>query len=279
MKVVILAGGMGSRLAEQTDVLPKPMVEIGSKPILWHIMTHLASYGLNDFVIALGYRGQDIKRYFIDYCKLTSDLTIKLRSGDVMRHERNGASNWRVELIDTGQHTQTGGRLKRVAESLDGGPFMMTYGDGVSDVDVSKLLAFHRKQGKAVTLTAVRPPARFGHMTFDADGTTITQFTEKPQTESGWINGGFFVLEKKVLDWIDGDETWFEREPLERAAAARQLAAYKHDGFWQCLDTVRDRRLLEELWESGGAPWRTESTEPAGTGRAAVQTGGRGSGA
>jgi len=261
MKVVILAGGLGSRLAEETDLRPKPMIEIGGRPILWHIMMHYAAFGLNDFVVALGYRGQAIKSYFVDYCKLVSDLTIKLHSGDVTRHQRDGQVNWTVELIDTGLSTQTGGRLKRVADHLDGSTFMMTYGDGVSDVNIHELLAFHRLHKKAVTLTAVRPPARFGHMVFDPDGSTISQFSEKPQTESGWINGGFFVLEPKVLDWIDNDETWFEREPLERAAAARQLVAYKHQNFWQCLDTPRDRRLLDELWESGKAPWLTEHHE------------------
>lgn len=269
MKVVILAGGMGTRLADETDVRPKPMIEVGGRPIIWHIMMHYAAYGIKDFVIALGYRGQAVKSYFVEYCKLTSDLTIKLRSGDVMRHQRANQCNWTVQLIDTGLNTQTGGRLKRVADFIGDETFMMTYGDGVSDVNVRELLAFHKKQKKAVTLTAVRPPARFGHMAFDRDGTTITQFTEKPQTESGWINGGFFVLEPKVLDWIDNDETWFEREPLERAAAARQLSAFKHEGFWQCLDTPRDRRHLDELWERGHAPWLTV---PSASGAANGQT-------
>jgi glucose-1-phosphate cytidylyltransferase len=256
MKVVILAGGLGSRLAEETDVKPKPMVEIGGRPILWHIMQHYSHFGFNEFVIALGYKGEYVKRYMIDYCRLTSDLTVKLRSGDVMRRG-NGADNceWVVDLVDTGPTTQTGGRVKRLAPYLGNSPFMMTYGDGVSDVNIKDLLAYHKQQGKLATLTAVRPPARFGHMHFE--GNLITKFTEKPQTESGWINGGFFVLEPRILEYIDGDDTWFEREPLERVAAEKQLCAYKHEGFWQCMDTLRDKRLLEDIWAKGNAPWKT----------------------
>ena len=255
MKVVILAGGLGSRLSEETDVKPKPMVEIGGKPILWHIMQHYSAFGFNEFVIALGYKGEVIKRYIVDCCKLTSDLTIKLRSGDIMRHGTGDQIDWTVDLVDTGAHTQTGGRLKRVQPYVGNSTFMLTYGDGVSNVNVKDLVEFHKSQGKICTLTAVRPPARFGHMHFEGD--LITQFTEKPQTEAGWINGGFMVMEPKVFDFIEGDHTWLEREPLETCAKQRQLSAYRHDGFWQCMDTLRDKRLLEDLWASGKAPWAT----------------------
>ncbi|MBC8105758.1 MAG: glucose-1-phosphate cytidylyltransferase [Anaerolineae bacterium] len=258
MKVVILAGGLGSRLSEETDVKPKPMVEIGGKPILWHIMQHYSSFGFNEFVLALGYRADVIKRYILEYTKLIDNLTIKLRSGDVMRHGTGDKCDWTVDLVDTGLHTQTGGRLRKLAPLIGNSTFMMTYGDGVSDVNINDLLAFHKKNGKTATLTAVRPPARFGNMHFDGD--LISKFTEKPQTESGWINGGFFVLEPKILEMIPGDDTWFEREPLESCAAQRQLVAYKHDKFWQCMDTVRDRRYLEELWASGKAPWAVKET-------------------
>ncbi|MGH7178049.1 MAG: glucose-1-phosphate cytidylyltransferase [Tepidisphaeraceae bacterium] len=258
MKVVILAGGFGSRLSTGSESKPKPMVEIGGRPILWHIMQHYSSYGFNEFVLALGYRAEAIKRFIVDHGRLSSDLTVKLRSGDVLRHGSDSRCDWTVELVDTGLNTQTGGRLRRLAPHLGNSAFMMTYGDGVSDVDLSELLAFHRKHGKIATLTAVRPPARFGHMELDpADPDLITTFTEKPQTESGWINGGFFVLEPKIFEFISGDETWFEREPLEKCAEMKQLVAYKHQQFWQCMDTPRDLRLLEELWSSGRAPWKT----------------------
>jgi glucose-1-phosphate cytidylyltransferase len=258
MKVVILAGGYGTRLAEETDVKPKPMVEIGGRPILWHIMQHYSSYGFNEFVLALGYRGEAIKRYMVNYCKLTSSLTVKLRSGDVMRHNSGEKCDWTVDLIDTGLNTQTGGRLKRLAPLLGNKTFMMTYGDGVSDVNIPELLEFHKKSKKIATLTAVRPPARFGHMTFE--GENVMEFTEKPQTESGWINGGFFVLEPKVLNYIEGDDTGFEHGPLEKLASERQLAAYRHPKFWQCIDTLRDRRILEDLWNKNEAPWKTQKT-------------------
>jgi glucose-1-phosphate cytidylyltransferase len=258
MKVVILAGGLGTRLAEETDIKPKPMVEIGGRPIIWHIMQHYSYYGFNEFVVALGYRGEVIKRYMIDYCKLTSDLTVKIRSGDVMRRGSNGSyCDWTVDLVDTGANTCTGGRLKRLQSYVGNSTFMMTYGDGVSDVNVKDLLAFHKAHKKIATLTAVRPPARFGHM--HIDGELITQFTEKPQTEAGWINGGFFVLEPQIFDYLDGDNTWFERDPLEKLAAEKQLAAYKHPHFWQCMDTLRDKRLLEDIWNKGQAPWKTQS--------------------
>jgi glucose-1-phosphate cytidylyltransferase len=254
MKVVILAGGMGTRLAEETDIKPKPMVEIGGRPILWHIMQHYSAYGYNEFVICLGYKGEYIKRYMLDYAKLTSDLTVKIRSGDVMRHGGGPKCDWTVDLVDTGLQTATGGRIKRVRQYIGNQTFMLTYGDGVSDVNIHKLLEFHRKHGKLVTLTAVRPPARFGHMHFEGD--LITQFSEKPQTESGWINGGFFVMEPAIFDLIGGDDTWLERETLEILASRKQLCAYKHEGFWQCMDTLRDKRLLEDLWAKGQAPWK-----------------------
>jgi glucose-1-phosphate cytidylyltransferase len=229
------------------------MIEIGGQPILWHIMQHYAHYGFKEFVLALGYRADYIKRYIVDFCKLNTNLTVKLSSGDVMRHGSDSMVDWTVELVDTGLNTQTGGRLKRLAPFLENSTFMMTYGDGVSDVNIKDLLAFHKKNGKSATLTAVRPPARFGHMHFEGD--LITQFTEKPQTESGWINGGFFVLEPKILEHISGDETWFERDPLEKSASQKQLVAYRHEGFWQCMDTLRDKRLLEELIAHDTAPW------------------------
>src|SRR5450432_1905625 len=254
MKVVILAGGMGTRLSEETDLKPKPMVEIGGRPLLWHIMQHYSGYGFNEFVICLGYRGEYIKRYMLDYAKLTSNLTVKLRSGDVMRHGEGSQCNWTVDLVDTGLDTETGGRLKRVREYLGNQPFMMTYGDGVSDVNLNELLAFHKKQGKVATLTAVHPPARFGQMHMESE--LITKYTEKPQTEAGWINGGYFVIEPTVFDYIEGDQTWFERDVLEKLATQNQLCAFKHPNFWQFMYTLRDKRLLEDLWNSGKAPWK-----------------------
>ena len=253
MKVGILAGGVGTRLVEETEIKPKPMVEIGGQPILWHIMRHYAHYGFKDFVIALGYKGEVIKKYMVDYASLNSNLTVKLQTGDVAIHG-GYRPDWTVELIDTGVATLTGGRIKRLAPYLQNETFMLTWGDGVSDVDLKKLLAFHKSHGKLATLTAVRPPARFGHLVFD--GECVTQFSEKPQTMEGWINGAFFVLEPRVFDYIDGDDTQWEREPMERLAADGQLMAYRHTSFWQCMDTLRDKRLLEELWQHGQAPWK-----------------------
>jgi glucose-1-phosphate cytidylyltransferase len=254
MKVAILAGGTGSRLSEETVSRPKPMVEIGGKPILWHIMKYYAAWGHDDFLIALGYKGEYIKRYFVDYANLASDLTVSFADGAVTRHE-NGSKieDWTVKLVDTGQYSQTGGRIKRLAPHVDG-TFMLTWGDGVSTIDLDRLLEFHRAHGKLATLTAVRPPARFGHL--ELEGDSIAEFSEKPQTGEGWINGAFFVLEPEVFDYIDGDETRFEREPLERLAAEGQLMAYRHYDFWQCMDTLREKMLLDELWESGRAPWK-----------------------
>jgi glucose-1-phosphate cytidylyltransferase len=255
MKVAILAGGTGSRLSEETVAKPKPMVEIGGRPILWHIMKYYSHWGYDDFLIALGYRGEYIKRYFVDYLSLASDLTVSLRDGDVTHHQNgSGMENWTIRLCDTGLSSETGGRIKRLQPYLQDGTFMLTWGDGVSTVDLDELLAFHRSHGKLATLTAVRPPARFGHLELDDD--RITEFSEKPQTGEGWINGAFFVLEPGVFDYIEGDTTRFEREPLEALAADNQLMAYRHYGFWQCMDTLREKMLLDELWGTGQAPWK-----------------------
>jgi glucose-1-phosphate cytidylyltransferase len=254
MKVAILAGGVGSRLSEETQVKPKPMVEIGGRPILWHILKHYAAYGHNDFFIALGYKGEYIKKYFVDFCSLESDLTVKLGSGEVVRHH-NEHPDWNVDLIDTGVSTLTGGRIKRLAPRIGNEPFMLTWGDGVSDVNLDKLLAFHKSHGKLATVTSVRPTARFGHMTFDGD--RVLEFSEKPQAAEGWINGAFFVLQPEIFDYIAGDETQWEKEPMERLAKEGELMAYRHEGFWQCMDTLRDKALLESLWQHDGAPWKT----------------------
>ena len=253
MKVAILAGGVGSRLSEETVVKPKPMIEIGGRPILWHIMMHYSHYGYKDFVIALGYKGEVIKKYMVDYCSVNSDLTVKLKTGEVEIHGEV-AADWTVDLIDTGIATLTGGRIKRLAPRIRNETFMLTWGDGVSDVNLDALLAFHRSHGRLVTMTAVRPTARFGHL--ELDGNRIVEFSEKPQTREGWINGAFFVVEPGVFDYIDGDDIQWEREPLERLAKDGQLMAYKHESFWQCMDTLRDKVLLEELWQSGKAPWK-----------------------
>jgi glucose-1-phosphate cytidylyltransferase len=255
MKVGILAGGHGTRLAEETEIKPKPMVEIGGRPILWHIMMHYSCFGHNEFVIALGYKGEVIKRYMVDYCSLHSNLTVNLKAGRVDLHDTDGIQDWTINLIDTGLNTMTGGRIKRLQPYMGNETFMLTWGDGVSTVDLDRLLAFHRAHGRLITMTAVRPPARYGHMEFDGD--RIREFTEKPQTAEGWINGAFFVAEPQVFDYIDGDDTQFEKEPLERLAADGELMAYKHDGFWQCMDTLRDKYVLEKLWESGQAPWKS----------------------
>jgi glucose-1-phosphate cytidylyltransferase len=253
MKVAILAGGAGSRLAEETEVKPKPMVEIGGQPILWHIMMHYYHYGFKDFVIALGYKGEVIKKYMVDYCSLNSNLTVKLRNGEVIVHD-GPVPDWTVELVDTGMPTMTGGRIKRLAPYLGNGTFMLTWGDGVSDLNLYDLLAFHRAHGKLATLTAVRPPARYGHLIFDGD--RVAQFSEKPQTAEGWINGAFFVLEPGVFDYIEGDDAQWEKEPLERLAQDGQLMAYRHTSYWQCMDTLREKYILESLWRSGSPPWR-----------------------
>lgn len=253
MKVGILAGGHGSRLAEETQIRPKPMVEIGGRPMLWHIMKYYAHFGFNEFVIALGYKGEVIKEYFENYARNSTNVIIDFSTGQVT-HELSRELDWRVELIETGQTTLTGGRIKRLAPYLTGGTFMLTWGDGVSDVDLHRLLAFHRAHGRLATLTAVRPPARYGHLQFQGDA--VREFTEKPQTSEGWINGAFFVLEPGVFNYISGDQTMWEREPLEALARDNQLMAYKHDLFWQCMDTLREKRIPEDLWNEGGAPWK-----------------------
>ena len=253
MKVVILAGGLGTRLSEETEIKPKPMVEVGEHPILWHIMKTYAHYGFSDFFLALGYKGEIIKRYFLDHYSLGGSLRVDLASGLVEDLEKN-TEDWTVHLMDTGQQTQTGGRIKRLEPWLKEGTFMATYGDGVCDVDLQALLEFHKSQGKLATITAVRPPSRFGGLVFD--GNLVQDFIEKPQIGEGWINGGFMVLEPQVLDYLDGDDSTLERDGLERLAADRQLAAYRHEGFWQCMDTLREKKLLETLWQSGKAPWK-----------------------
>lgn len=251
MKVVILAGGFGTRLSEYTDNIPKPMVTIGGRPILWHIMKTYAGFGHNDFYLALGYKSEVIKEYFLHYRSLNADFTVDLATGNVEPHQIDD-TDWRVTLINTGLETMTGGRIKRLKSFIDNEPFMLTYGDGVADIDLDELLRFHKAHGKMVTLTSVRPSARFGDLEFDGD--RISRFQEKPQLHEGWINGGFFVCEPEVLDLIDGDSEMFEREPLERIVESGELMAYKHQGFWHCMDTKRDRDLLESMWEKG-APW------------------------
>jgi glucose-1-phosphate cytidylyltransferase len=254
MKVVILAGGLGTRLQEETTIRPKPMVEIGGRPIVWHIMHLYAHHGLTEFVMALGYKAEMIREYFLRYNQVSRDVTVKLADGSATTH---GAlsEDYTVHLIDTGQTTQTGGRIKRLKQWIGNETFCLTYGDGVADIDITKLIAFHRAHGKLATVTAVRPPARFGGM--ELDGDKVRAFAEKAQTSEGWINGGFFVLEPSVLDYIDSDETLWEHEPLERLAAAGQFRAFKHEGFWWPMDTMRDVKLLEGHWATGKAPWKT----------------------
>ena len=253
MKVVILCGGLGTRLREETEVHPKPMVEIGGHPILWHIMKSYAHHGFNEFVLALGYKGEVIKRYFLEYHAVKNDMIVNLASGNVQVH--NGErDDWLVHLVDTGLDTQTGGRLKRLESWLKDETFMLTYGDGVANIDLRDLFRFHRSHAKLGTVTAVRPPARFGELVLEGDA--VRRFTEKPQVGEGWINGGFMVCEPEVLRYLDGDSNSLERDALECLTADHQLAAYRHDGFWQCMDTMRDVRLLESHWQSGAAPWR-----------------------
>jgi glucose-1-phosphate cytidylyltransferase len=253
MKCVILAGGLGTRLAEETSLRPKPMIEIGGRPILWHIMKIYSAQGINDFIVCLGYKGYMIKEYFANYALHMSDVTFDMASGAMHVHQKN-VEPWRVSLVDTGDDTMTGGRLKRVAPYLDGGVFCMTYGDGVGDIDVPRLLKFHEQHGKLATLTATQPPGRFGALTLQ--GSHVVAFQEKPHGDDAWINGGFFVLSPKVLDYIGDDQTVWERAPMEQLAAQRQLMAYPHPGFWQPMDTLRDRNYLESLWQSGKAPWK-----------------------
>jgi glucose-1-phosphate cytidylyltransferase len=256
MKVVILAGGLGTRLAEETEVKPKPMVEIGERPILWHIMKHYTHYGFNEFIIALGYKGEMIKRFFLEHSTLHGSFSIDMKTSKVLAKDEL-PENWIVHLVDTGLESSTGGRIGRVRDYIGNETFMMTYGDGVSNVDLNALLALHKRCGCVTTLTAVRPPARFGGLILDGD--LIEHFTEKPQVGEGWINGGFMVMEPQVLDYIPQDSTNLEVEVLEKLAAEGQLAAYRHADFWQCMDTLRDKKLLESLWQQGNAPWKTWS--------------------
>ncbi len=253
MKVVILAGGFGTRISEESHLKPKPLIEIGEQPILWHIMKLYSHYGFHEFVICLGYKAYLIKEYFADYFLHTSDVTFDLAKNAMTVHN-NFSEPWKVTLIDTGLNTMTGGRVKRIQPYIGDEPFLLTYGDGVSDVDILKLVEFHRAHGKIATMTAVQPEGRFGVL--DLEGHTIRAFREKAKSDSGWINGGFMVLEPAIFDYIEGDSTVLEREPLETIAAQGQLQAYKHEGFWQCMDTQRDKQLLEKLWASGEAPWK-----------------------
>ncbi len=253
MNVVILAGGLGTRLAEETEIKPKPMVEVGEHPIVWHIMKSYAHYGFTDFFLALGYKGEIIKRYFLDHYSLGGSLRVNLASGRIEDLEKE-TEDWVVNLMDTGQNTQTGGRIKRLEAHLRGGTFMVTYGDGVCDVNIQQVLEFHKSHGRIATITAVRPPARFGGLVFEGD--FVREFSEKPQIGEGWINGGYFVFEPEIFDYIEGDDTLLELTPLERLAEASQLVAYRHEGFWQCMDTLREKKILENLWQSGKAPWK-----------------------
>ncbi len=253
MKVAILAGGHGTRLAEETEVKPKPMVEIGGRPILWHIMRIYSHHGFNDFIIALGYKGEMIKKYMVDYRSLCGNITVDLKNGECKHHEGDGL-NWTVDLIETGLRTQTGGRIKRLKPFVNNETFMLTWGDGLADIDIKNLLAFHQSHGKLATLTAVRPPARYGHL--ELNDNVVEEFSEKPQTGEGWINGAFFVLEPKIFDYIDGDDTSWEKEPLENLAKDGQLMAYKHTSFWQCMDTLREKYILQNFWDCGKAAWK-----------------------
>jgi len=257
MKAVILAGGYGTRISEESSVRPKPMVEIGGKPILWHIMKSYSAHGIHDFVICCGYKGYMIKEYFANYFLHTADVTFDMRYNNMQIHH-NSAEPWHVTVIDTGEKTMTGGRLKRVKQYLGGETFCLTYGDGVADINIEQLLDFHHDQRALATVTAVQPPGRFGAFTLGEGQTRITAFREKPQGDGdgAWINGGYFVLEPEVLDYITGDETVWEREPLERLAAANKVAAYRHYGFWHPMDTLRDKHVLDEMWQSGNAPWK-----------------------
>ncbi len=263
MKAVILAGGFGTRLSEETGVRPKPMVEIGERPIIWHIMKIFSAHGINDFIICCGYKGHVIKEYFANYYLYRSDVTFDMRLNNVRVHQ-NHSEPWSVTVVDTGEDTMTGGRLRRIKEFIGDGTFCLTYGDGVSDVDLSALMSFHQSHGRLATLTAVQPPGRFGAFKLGEDESLIDSFREKPQGDGAWINGGFFILEPEVIDYISDDLTVWEREPLERLADAKQLAAYRHRGFWQPMDTLRDKHLLEDLWRQDNPPWRVwEDYEPS----------------
>jgi len=254
MKVVILAGGFGTRISEESQFKPKPMIEIGDMPILWHIMKSYSHYGFNDFVICCGYRGYVIKEYFADYYLHHSDVTFDFCNENEMTIHNNIAEPWRVTLVDTGLNTMTGGRVKRVGKYIGNETFMLTYGDGVCDVDPNRILEYHRQQGKVATITVIQPSARFGMIDFDEEG-KVTSFAEKPSTGSDWINGGYMVMQPEIFDYLEGDDTVFERAPLERLSREGKLCAYKHHGFWQCMDTLRDKMYLEELIKTNKAPW------------------------
>jgi len=253
MKVIILAGGFGTRLSEYTELIPKPMVLVGGKPILWHVIQRYASFGHKDFYIALGYKSEVIKEYFLKFNSINSDFSIDMYSGELKTHNNNSL-DWKVTLVDTGQDSMTGGRVKRMQPYIGDEPFMLTYGDGVADINVDALVKFHENHGKMVTVTAVHPVARFGELKIDRD--CVKSFKEKPQVTRGWINGGFFVCQPQIFDLIQDDQTVLEAEPLEQAASMGELMAYKHEGFWQCMDTKRDKDLLEELWSTNKAPWK-----------------------
>ncbi len=254
MKAIILAGGLGTRISEETAIRPKPMIEVGGKPVLWHIMKTYSSHGINDFVVCCGYKGYVIKEYFANYFLHMSDVTFDMRNNKMEVHQQS-AEPWRVTLVDTGETTMTGGRIKRVAEHIGDEDFCCTYGDGISDVNISELIAYHKQHGKLATLTATQPPGRFGALALL--GNNVLNFQEKPHGDGSWINGGFFVLSPIVLNYIADDETIWEREPMERLAEEGQITAYFHSGFWQPMDTLRDKTYLEELWASGKAPWKT----------------------
>lgn len=256
MQLAVLAGGLGTRLSEETVVRPKPMVEIGGRPILWHILAHFAHFGIEESFIALGYKGDCIKRFFLERAEAVGSISIDFAEGSINRHEQP-TENWRVHLVETGASTNTGGRVRRLKDWLHNETFLLTYGDGVADVDIKKLVQFHHRKGRIVTLTAVRPPARFGGLIFD--GEDVSGFQEKPQIGEGWINGGFMVCEPKIFDYLNSDTDSLESMALEQLAADGELAAYRHPGFWQCMDTLRDKRQLEEIWQSGDAPWQHQT--------------------
>lgn len=255
MKVVILAGGFGTRISEESHLKPKPMIEIGEKPILWHIMKLYSYYGFNEFIICCGYKQHIIKQWFADYYLYNSDITFDFASSNRMTIHNNVAEPWKITLIDTGLHTATGGRIKRIKEYVGNESFLLTYGDGVSDINIKKTMQYHRNHGKIITMTTVQPDGRFGVVEIDQSN-TIKKFTEKDKSDVGWVNGGFMVVNPEVFDYIEGDHTTFEKEPLTNLSSDGQLIAYKHNGFWQCMDTQRDKGKLEELWKSGSAPWK-----------------------
>jgi glucose-1-phosphate cytidylyltransferase len=254
MKVLLLAGGFGTRLSEETDIRPKPMADIGGKPIIWHIMKGYSHYGFNEFVVLLGYKGYYIKEYFGNYFLHQSDVTIDLSTNGIEVHN-NTSEPWKVTLLETGLDTMTGGRIKRAKDFIGNEPFLLTYGDGVSDVDLKELISFHKKHGKLITMTAVQPEGRFGAL--ETDGSRVESFLEKPKGDGSWINGGFFVCQPEVLDYIKDDKTVFEQEPLQQLAKDGQLFNYRHDGFWKCMDTLRDKKVLNEMWDEGHAKWKT----------------------